>query len=349
MAKGKEYSCEELKSSNARDWNKLNEENGQGSFYHTLKWKEIVERSNKTRYFLVYRDGEVAALCPFYETEFVAKGFFPITALQNIRNIVFRYPDDALVARQIALKCKEIMMKERLTLTKINLAHDAKDCFRSMNLHPRHESGPSAGNMILDLREYSPERIWNSLSKKDRRRCSRCERDGWVVDEIKSEEELASFYAYYKANLQCLRTRLTIYYEFSHFEHLRQTFMTSSSPHEMLVFLLRKNETVAGGLLVFLHDAKRTMYFEAASLNRKVSNRYSPMYTLFWHGIRKASEMGYTTVDLGGTPANPKDIHYRMKENFGCSFKPKYYVCFFKSRILNTAFNSLASISALFS
>jgi lipid II:glycine glycyltransferase (peptidoglycan interpeptide bridge formation enzyme) len=345
LEKDKEYSCEELNNSNACDWNKLNEEHVDGSFYHTLKWKEVMERFlGKTHYFLVYRDDEVTALCPSYQTKLVVKGLFPMAALNTVENIIVRYPDDASVAKQIVLKCKEIMMKEGLSLTNVILLEDEKDCFRSMNLLPRPWSGASAGNMMLDLRMHSPQEIWNSLSKYDRKKCRLPERDGWIVNEATSLEELSSFYTYYKENMDYVHGKCEI---FSYFEYLMQTFMTPPSP-EMLMLLLRKNDKVAAGMLIFLFDAKKTMYLAYASLNRKVPNRYSPVYTLIWHAIRKASEMGYTTVAFGGTPANANDIHYRIKEKFGCSFELKYNVPFFKSRTLNSALRSLTYISRLF-
>jgi lipid II:glycine glycyltransferase (peptidoglycan interpeptide bridge formation enzyme) len=347
LEKDKEYSCEELNNSNACDWNKLNEENVQGTFLQTLKYKEVMERfSCKTHYFLVYRDDEVAALCPFYQSKIVARGLFPITALNTVENIILRYPDDASVARQIVLKCKEIMMTEGLSVTVISLLEDVKNPFKSMDLFLLPWSGAAAGNMTLDLRMHSPQEIWNSLSKKDRRRCRLPERDGWVVNEATSLEELSSFYTYYKANMDYVHGNWVK--SLSHFEYLMQTFRAPSSP-EMRMLLLRKNKTVAGGFLIFLFDAKKTMYLAYASLNRKVPNRYSPVYTLIWHAIRKASEMGYTTVAFGGAPANANDIHYRIKEKFGCSFERKYNVPFFKSRTLNSALRSLTYISRLFS
>jgi len=344
LEKDKEYSCEELNNSNACDWNKLNEEHVDGSFYHTLKWKEVVERFlGKTHYFLVYRDDEVTALCPFYQSKIVARGLFPMAALNTVENIILRYPDDASVARQIVLKCKEIMMKEGLSLTNMYVLQHVKNSFKSMGLFPLPWSGACAGNMTLDLQEYSPQMIWNSfLSRKDRRKINFLERDGYKLEEAKSEEELGSFYAYYRANLQYLHVRNI--HDFSFFAYLMKTF----SPNEMLVSLLRKDETVAGGILIFLFEPKKTMYCAYGALNRQVHSRYSPFVSLLWHMVKKASTIGYTTVAFGGAPANSNDIHYRIKEKFGCSFERKYNVPFFKSRTLNSALRSLTYISRLF-
>jgi lipid II:glycine glycyltransferase (peptidoglycan interpeptide bridge formation enzyme) len=181
--------------------------------------------------------------------------------------------------------------------------------------------------------------IWNSfLSKNDRRKINVAERNGWKIEEAKSEEELRGFYAYCRANLQYLRVRDIP--EFSFFAYLMKTF----SPNEMLVFLLRKGETVAGGALVFLFERKKTMYGAYGALNREAPARYSPFVSLMWHMVKKASATGYTTVSFGFTPRNP-DPHYRIKAKFGCRFEPRYEVTFPRLGVLvNSAVTRLDSI-----
>ena len=341
-----EYSVEELNSSNAQDWNKLNEENAQGSFYHTLKWIEAVDRFSvssqaKPSHFIVYRNDEAVALCPFYRNKWKIKGLFTMCCLMSYEHIIVSCPDDALVAKQIVLKCKEILRKESgLGFTKITLLPETKDFFRSMNLVPHQSPGWSAGVMKLDLREYSPQMVWSGLlSRKDRRKINFAERDGWKIEEAKSEEELRSFYAYYRTNLEYLHARDIP--EFNFFAYLMKTFF----PNEMLVFLLRKDETIAGGALALLFERKKTMYYRYAALNRQVPARYSPLLSLMWHMVKKASEMGYTTLSFGGTPPKP-DIHYLDKAKFGCRFEPRYEVTFPRLGVLvNSTVKRLDSIA----
>jgi lipid II:glycine glycyltransferase (peptidoglycan interpeptide bridge formation enzyme) len=126
--------------------------------------------------------------------------------------------------------------------------------------------------------------------------------------------------------------------KFSSFLRLMRTF----SSNEMVVFLLRKNQTVAGGLLIYLFDVKKAMILEYSALNRKLPNVYTPTYALFWHAVKKASEMGYNTIDFGGTPNNPNDIHYRIKEKFHCNYEQRYQISFPRSNvIIDTALSRL--------
>jgi hypothetical protein len=342
-----EYSVEELNSSNAQSWSKLNEENSQGSFYHTLKWKEAVDRfpvfpQDKPRHFIVYRKDEPVALCPLYLRQWKIKGIFPMRTLSYPpnENIIVSYPEDALLAKQIVTKCKEMQRVDRSAYTCISLLPETKNFFRSMNITSIQGPGFGAGEMALNLRENSPEMIWNSfLSRNDKRKINRVEKDGWKLEEAKSEEELRSFYEYYRANLQYLRARYIP--EFSFFVYLMKTFY----PNEMLVFLLRKDETVAGGGLTFLFERKKTMYCKYAALNRQVPPTLSPFFSLMWHMVKKASAMGYTTVSFGNSPPYP-DIHYQIKAKFGCSFEPRYEVTFPRlGALINSAVTRLDSFS----
>ena len=292
------YFIEKLDRSNERDWNSLLMENVYGGFFHSLRYKETMVDSGlrKANYFLVYRDSEPVALCPFYSSKWSVKGLFSWGSLKCIQYIIVKYTDDVEVARQIVNKCKEILKTEALALTTITMLPVTKDLFISMNFHPAPITGPSAGRMVLDLNQHSPQEIWSSFSKKDRRRIRLPEERGWTMDQVTSEMDLESFYKYYKENLDYVGSQMPVA-KFSLFLHLMKSF----SSNEMIVFLLRKNQTVAGGLVIYLFDVKKTMILEYFALNRKLPNIYTPAYALFWHAVKKASEMGYNTIDFGGT------------------------------------------------
>lgn len=325
------YSVERLDRSNEGDWNSLLMDNRFAGFFHSLRYKEAIldSGSSTTYYFLVYRDNEPVALCPFYGIKWSVKGLFTWGVLKCVQYIVVKYTDDVEIARQIVSKCKEILETEGLRLTNITMPRITKDLFININLHPAPLTGPVAGRMVLDLNQHSLQEVWSSFSKKDRRRIRLPEERGWTFDLVTSEMDLEIFYKYYKENLDYIRSRIPTT-KFSTFLHLMKTF----SSNEMIIFILRKNQTVAGGLLLYLYDVKKTMIMEYAALNRKLPNTYTPTYALFWHAVKKASEMGYYTIDFGGTPNNPNDIHYRIKEKFQCYYEQKYEISFPRTSVM---------------
>ena len=308
------YHIEELNNNNAADWEKLNEESKEGSFFHTLKWKRILEQSfnYKSYYFILYRNDEAVALCPFYE--YTINGVKGLVSLptSDYNHIIIIDENDSLMAYHILDKCKEIVKKNKLFFILITtLSESIKDQFYRYKPLPY----PIGGNMVLNLEEHNPNKIWNEMfTRKKRKRIKKFDIDGFIIKEIKSLADLKIFYKYYTINLESINVTP---YTFSHFEDLFNTYSSS----EMIVTLLYKNETIAGGVLTCMHDHNKTIIMRYLSVNRNLTNKYSPTYCLEWDMVKRASGMGYNKINFGRTPPYQNDIHYQIKKKFGCHYE----------------------------
>lgn len=317
------YYIEELNNLNTIDWIRLCEESNEGSFFHTLKWKEILEKSfhYKNHSFILYRNDEPVALCPFYEAAIYGiKGLVSLPSSDH-NHIIITDKEDPLIAYHILDKCREIAKENKLFFILITtLSELTKDYFNSYKPLPYIITG----NMMLNLEELPSNKIWSEiLSKRERKHIRAFEKDGFRIKEVTSIEDIKTFFKYYKKNLEYINATP---YPFSHFKDLLNTY----SSKEMTFTLLYKNETIVGGGLAFLSDNKKTMYLRYLSLNRNVPTRYRPTYKIWWDCINKASEMGYSRVCFGRTPPYSKDIHYQFKEKFGCHYE-KEYSCIFST------------------
>lgn len=151
-----DYFVEELCLDNEKDWKEFNEKTYGGSFFHTLKWKSILERCFNVRsyYFLVYDKDKVIAVCPFYEN--TIKGFKGLMLLphSDYHSILLNKQNfNHLVGEIIINKCQEISKRNRLSFILITtLSEEIKDYFNSYN----PITYPSGRNMLLDLKENSP-------------------------------------------------------------------------------------------------------------------------------------------------------------------------------------------------
>lgn len=326
-----DYYIQELCDNNSNDWEKLCEESKEGTFFHSLKWKRILEGLNyRNHCFLLYRNDEPVALCPFYEA--TIKGFRGLVSLpiSDYDHIIVKDRNDPTIAYRILEKCKEIAKKNKLFFIHINtLNKTIKENFNKYSPLPY----PIGGNMVLNLDKIDPGKIWSEIfSKKDRKYISRFEKDGYRIEEIESIDNLKIFYKYYKANIEHINATP---YPYTHFEDLLKIF----SPRDMRITLLYKNENVAGGQLSFLYDSKKTMYLRYLSLNRNLPIRYSPTSYLRWNSIKKASRMGYNRICFGRTPHDSKDIHYKLKEMFGCQYEIEHSLIFPTSYLFKIGYN----------
>jgi hypothetical protein len=299
-----EYHVEELGDSNAADWDHVNEIAEDGSFCHSLKWKEVLERTfgYQARYFLVYRDHQPIALFPLYKTKI--KWFSGLTTLPMsvYDHILVTDKQDPMIIEQALSKIKDLMKREELCFANLGLTAEMKNYFPDLSA----TLFTTGGNMVLNLRENSTDKIWTSLSYNQRSKIRRFEKDGFTVHEADSTEELNTFFRYCAKHMNYVNTRRRQSSD-------KQWYPTGFKfEHELI--RVYKNEVVVA--------------------------RYNPTSALSWYGVRRASEMGFSTFCFGDTQDDPNSIHYITKAKFGAQFQRKYAVIFSRSRVFNLAYDA---------
>lgn len=315
------YQIEDLNSSNARDWEHFNEIADGGSFFHSLKWKRILERSFKLRphYFLVYHDGEVAAICPFFENNLkYFKGLVSLPYSDFCHIAIADGHAHPSVINEIYARCMEITRQEKLAFLQMSVN---KPAIRDQMMQYTDLPPLVSGNMVLNLEELTPEKIWNdvfSAKGGQRKFIKRFVRDGCTIEEVRDLKDLELFYHYYNENLEQKHVRT--FNQVSFFNTIWDIY----SPADMRITLLKKDDFIYGGLFAYLYPPNSTIYLVHLALNRDIPNTYHPPYYLFWDIIEKAYEMGYRRVCFGGTPYNPENVVYKQKKGFGCEYHFKY-------------------------
>jgi len=330
------YQIEELNSRNAGDWEHFNETTNVGSFFHSLKWKHILERSFKMKphYFLVYRGDEVAAICPFFENNLkYFKGLVSIPYSDFCHVAVANDQVHSAIMREIHAECMNITRQEKLAFLQMSV-----NTPRIRDLMMQYTDLPPlvSGNMVLNLEELTPDHIWNNVfSAKggQRKFINRFIRDGCTVEEVRDLRDLELFYHYYNENLEQKHVRTLNQISFFN------TIWDIYSPADMRITLLKKDDFIFGGLFAYLYPPNRTIYLVHLALNRDIPNTYHPPYYLFWDTIEKAYEMGYQRICFGGTPCNPENVVYRQKSGFGCEYQFKYSLFIPNSPIFRYGYN----------
>ncbi|VVB59228.1 FemAB family protein [uncultured archaeon] len=317
------YNIEELNHSNENDWEEFNKKTDGGSFFHTLKWKNIIENSfnSKLHYYLIYFDDKVIAICPFCENTIKGfRGLIPISP-SDYRHLLIGKQDFNHL-EEIIKKIIEISRKDKnsfVMITTIN--QEVKDYLKKNSSLP-YPFFRGTGNFVLNLKENPPEKIWQENFKwKTRNSIRKFEKDGFTIREATSIDDLKFFYKYYKMNLE-YRNRIP--YHFSHFERLWDTYSLT----EMRIILLCRDEKVHGGLLLFIYPPSRTVYLRHIAIDRNLGARYKLDVYLCWQSIRFASDINFDTVCFGETPNDPNETVYKYKKSFGCSYENIYSYVF---------------------
>lgn len=175
------------------------------------------------------------------------------------------------------------------------------------------------GNMILNLRESPPKKIWENFSAKkgQRKFIRRFDEMGFSVTELNLHDDLKIFYKYYKENINFIGGNP---HTFSHFTDLWDNLVSD----ELRITLLSKNSTVAGGLLMFVYKPQKTVYFQYLCLNRNLPNTYHSTYYLFWEAINWAWNNNYEKISYGAQNFEGTNQRYKIKNECRGNFEPIY-------------------------
>lgn len=314
-----DYLIERLNDNNEHKWEEFNKNSPQGSFFHSLKWKQLFENSStvKTNYFLIFKNEKIVGICPFIEHKIAFfNGLIPMTGWGHYNAIIQDF-NDPFVLQNVLKDFQKIKEKQKpISFICFSTLHkEIIDNLTDFPVYPcRHD-----GNIILDLQESQPEKIWDSFSAKkgERKFIKRFDKDLFSLKEVKTHDDLFLFYKYYKENINHLKGNLQ---SFSHFTDLWRMLLSN----ELRITLLSKNSTFAGGLCMITYKPKKTVYFLYLSLNRNLPNTYHPSYYLFWEGINWAWNNKYEKISFGAQNLDENNSRYRIKIDFGGKFEGIY-------------------------
>lgn len=313
------YHLERLDEENAGKWEEFNINSPEGSLYHSLKWKRIVEKSCDIRrqYFLLFKNGAVTGIFPLIEHNIhFFRGLLPESDPMTLHSIVEDYHDPSSMHFVISELGNNSKDRKKISYFCFSTLHaETRDNITTHRLYPHDENG----DMVLDVTKSPPETIWDNFSAKkgQRKYIRRFEENGFGITEVQSMEDLKNFYKYYEENVNHIGGDLC---PFSRIAEMWNSF----SPDEMRITLLSKNSIVAGGVITLPYKPRRTLYLHFMALNRELPATYHPTYYLYWDAITWARDNHYEKVAFGAQHLDENNPRYKIKKEFGAQFKPIY-------------------------
>jgi len=302
------YSIEALSESNAHQWEDFNNQSREGTLFHSIRWKEVLEDALKLKlkYYLIRDDRKVIGIWPFMEqTAGYHQGLVGIPYAEN-NNIIL---DDSFNPDHINSVLS--LFSRECSYLHLNTYHPGiLDRITYDSFHVE-----DTGNMMLNLKQKPPEAIWDSFSKKMRHDIRIFAKQGYDVQETHEFPGIEQFYLYYKENSSYIEGDIL---PFSFFRCILESF----SPDEMRIAVLKKEDTFAGGMLIVLSPEQKTAYFEYMALNRSLPNRYTPTYSLFWNEINWAWNNGFEKIAFGRQKLDQNNPRFRNKVKFGAEHIP---------------------------
>lgn len=301
------YSIETLSESNVHQWEEFNRRSREGTLFHSAGWKNILEDvlNVKTRYYLIVEGRRVVGLCPGVEQS--AGVFRGLTSIPHseFNNLVL---DDSFDIGRFDEALSHFA--KRYSFLHFNTYNPAV-------LDGTHREAfgiEETGNMVLNVRQKSPDEVWSSFSRNMRYNIQIFENRGFKIREVHQRSEIRRFYRYYVENLTHIRGDIL---PFSFFERLHEVF-----PDRVKVAVLTNDDVFAGGWLTLLSPEKKAAYYQYLALNRSLSNQYTPTYPIYWDLVNRAWDNGYETLSFGRQKFDPGSPRYLIKAKFGAEYVP---------------------------
>jgi len=297
---------------NDEEWEEFVRSSPKGTFYHSLKWKKVIEKSfSASTHYLVVKDRNktVIGVCPAFIFRY---GPFKVYSSMPYSDFGGPIIKEGYV-KKVSLLLRKILndycFKKGISYAKISFTdNEMSRPFKS----PLSYVDTSTGIMIIDLKLNPTDAIWKKkFSRKQRYEIKRFERNGFTIREANTKSDLREFYNLYLSNTRYLKIPG---YSYNFFHNIWDILF----PKNFHIMLLEKEKCV-GGLAQFKYG--QGIYGGYVAMDRKWKwGRYSMMPYMLWKLIRWAEENGFRYVSLGLTPAYKRNPYYIQKIRFGATF-----------------------------
>lgn len=312
------------KLSDEEEWERFVVASPDGTFYHSLKWKKVLEEafSLGTEYLVIRDDsGRLVGVCPFAVTSKL--GIFRI--LDSLPESDFGGPLVAEETSGEALQAlnshlPELCRHKGITYAKIRCPDEAtRGGFRAKDM----TVDTSTGSMNLDLERTPSNFLWDEVfTQKSGQRTyiRRFEKDGFQNIEARDLNDLDTFYRLYNSNMTYIGGAP---YPYSFFRLLWDAL----HPDYFNILLTVGGGRCIGGEGFFTYPPRRTAYQIYIGLDRNVETQYRTYFFLSWGLIKWCEAKGFRAVSFGGTPSDTDSPNYVSKSRFGAAFNQDYVVC----------------------
>lgn len=302
---------QELDRAYEQDWDDFVWRNPGGTFYHSVKWKEVIERSFPYRpLYLMIRDesGRTVGVCPAFLVELARMKLLYSTPCSDYAGPLVAEDCTQEAALSLIEYLHAVAGKKSIAYSKIMLIDDR---VASILRSPQTSVDVGTGVMEVDLKKTRSDLIWlERISKNTRKRIRSIEGKGFHAVQGQTRSDLQTFYHMYQTSMRHVgvspvsREFLETMWSRLHPEHIR------------LWFLERENRVAA---TLYLQD-ERASYAYMSAVDRE-QNVHEAINFLRWTEIRTAEEEGRSCVSFGLTPSDPMHPQHAQKARIGGTFR----------------------------
>jgi len=299
-----------------QEWNEFVIDSPEGTFFHTVTWKEIIEKSfNYESLYLTIRDQKrkLVGICPF----FITKDIWPFIVIDSLPKSDLGGPiikNGYKTEASKALKDYLNYIGMRTSYVKIKVS-DVELCNSLTSKYSKIDA--SNGTMILDLHKKSLDYIWsNVFNQKQRKYIKRFENDGIITRDADCKDDFDKFCQLYRKNMKEKHAPFNYNFYMSMFSEL--------SPKNFNIQLIERNDSCIGAGMNIIFPEKECLYMIGVGIDKEVSSRYKIYYKLRWETLKNCNQKGIRYVSFGPTSTDNNSIYNSIKSSFGADLRQDF-------------------------
>lgn len=291
---------EQLTKKNEAEWSGFINLHPYSSIYHTLEWKQILEKTYKYKpYYLLAKNNqdEITGILPLLKVDsfifgnrLVSLPFSYCGGIISNNNSTTTELIDYTISKTIEHHMSYLELKQGISyLDNIKLVKSDNNITSILHLSKNKED------------------IWNNIKKDKKRGIKKAKKKGLVVREMSNKKELEDFYTMV---LETRKRQGVPPYPFSFFEN-----MYKYMKNNLKIFFSYYNDSpIACGIFQLHKD--NMLYGYGMTRKEKTVLQLYPMNLLIWEAIEWAYENDYKTFDFGITPKKHESLLY-FKSSWG--------------------------------
>jgi FemAB-related protein (PEP-CTERM system-associated) len=299
--------------------------NPSGTFFHLLRWRDIVSRSFGHEPFYLYAEenGQIVGVLPLFLVKSLLFGKSLVTVPLGVYGGVVGACHAA--ERFLFQAAVELARKLRVRYIEVRGNPFTKDSVR------RSVGGEPDGLQRSDLyvtfqREIDsdPEINLSRIPRKQRRMIRQGQKHG--LRSVMDENRLRDFYTVYAESVRNLGTPV---YSYRYFQQLTKVMGDACR----VLLVEHQEKTIAGVLTFFYKDQMLPYYGGSLPAYRDLA----PNDFMYWELLCFGAEQGFKVFDFGRSKVDSGSFHFKRHWGFEPLALPYHYYCVNGARIPDTS------------
>jgi len=293
-------------------WDEFVRSSPQGTFFHLLDWRGILERNFGYEPLYLYAEdqGKIHGLLPLFFVKSFLFGKSLITIPLGVYGGVIADNDEA--SKLLSEKAREMARDLKVKYLEIrgNPYDQAPSLFIESN-DPRFKQKDLYVTFIREI-ESDEEKNFARIPRKQRRMIRQAQKFG--LRSFIDDDRLRDFYLIYAASVKNLGTPV---YDFDYFQDLKETFKDACK----ILIVEKEGRTIAGVMSFFFREQVLPYYGGSLPEMRP----FAPNDFMYWELLSYAGKNGYRIFDFGRSKKGTGSYHFKRHWGFEPQELPYLY------------------------